>query len=69
MSSKHREGNLRKNASGYYDPTAFQAITNICEEAVAKELIRYFVGFCKKAGFKIDGRITLIHKYSGKKYS
>jgi hypothetical protein len=61
-------GDLRKNASGYYDPTAFTAITNVSEAEKAAYLRQCICDACKIAGFRIEGRIVLIHKYSGNKY-
>lgn len=53
--------NLRKNASGYYDPTAYQAIMNVDADADrCNKLIHMIKDMCDLAGFKVDGRIVLI---------
>jgi len=64
---KDRE--LRKNASGCSDPTAYQAMKNIDEEEEAfKKLFRTLRYICNVAGFEFDGRITIRNKESGRVY-
>lgn len=59
--------NLRKNASGCSDPTAYQAIMNVDAEAArCNKLIHMIKDLCELAGFKIDGRIVLIDQETGK---
>jgi len=59
--------NLRKNASGYSDPTAYQAIMNAdADSARCNKLIYMIKDMCDLAGFKVDGRITLIDQETGK---
>ena len=59
--------NLRKNASGYYDLTAYQAIMNADEDTTrCNKLIHMIKDMCDLAGFKVDGRITLIDQETGK---
>jgi hypothetical protein len=61
------ENNPRKNASGYSDPTAYEAIKNIdCEDEKFHKLLYTIFYLCELAGFKIDGRIVLIDKYTGR---
>lgn len=51
---------LRKNASGYFDPTAYEAIKHVDEEDKRfHELLRTIHYICEMAEFKIDGRIVL----------
>ena len=60
----------RRNASGYMDMTAYQAIEKVDREAEAEErfkklfsTIRYI---CELAGFRIEGRLILRDKKTGK---
>lgn len=58
---------MRRNASGYSDPTAYQAIKNMEDEDVKfHELLNTIFYVCRVAGFKIDGRITLINEETGR---
>ena len=58
---------FRKNSEGYYDPTAYQAIKNIDrdDENFHKLLCTIFK-LCELSGFKIEGRIVLVDKVTGK---
>lgn len=57
----------RRNASGYPDPTAYEAIKNIeREDERFNKLLRAIFNICELSGFQIEGRITLIDKTSGK---
>lgn len=66
--------NLRKNASGYSDPTAYQAIMNVDADfelqisyaARCNKLIHMIKDMCDLAGFKVDGRIVLVDQETGK---
>ena len=59
--------NLRKNAEGYSDPTAYQAIMNVyAGTARCNKLIHMIKDMCDLAGFKVDGRIVLVDKKTGK---
>lgn len=64
-----KDGDLRKNASGCYDPTAYQAIKNIeKEDENFHKLLHTIFNICELSGFEIEGRIVLIDKYSGRVY-
>lgn len=57
----------RKNAEGYYDPTAYNAIRNIeKEDEKFHKLLHTIFDICELAGFEIEGRIVLIDKNSGR---
>lgn len=60
----------RRNASGYMDLTAFEAIRNVEREAEAEErfkkLLNTIFYICELAGFRIEGRIVLQDKKTGK---
>lgn len=58
---------LRRNASGCPDPTAYQAIKNVDQEDERfHKLLRTIFYLCERAGFSIEGRIVLIDKVTGK---
>ena len=53
--------NDRKNAEGYSDPTAYQALKNIeAEEERFRKLLYAIFDICELADFAIEGRIVLI---------
>lgn len=57
---------LRKNAEGYSDPTAYEAIKNIEEEERFNKLLHTIFYICKIAGFEIENRIVLVDKKTGR---
>jgi len=58
---------LRKNAEGYSDPTAYEAIKNIDKEYERfHKLLHTIFYICNVAGFEIEGRIVLIDKKTGR---
>ena len=57
----------RKNASGCFDPTAYEAIKNLEKEDEAfHKLLHTIFNICELSGFQIEGRIVLVDKHSGK---
>lgn len=60
----------RRNASSYMDLTAFEAIRNADREADAEErfkkLLNTIFSICDLAGFRIEGRLTIVDKKTGK---
>lgn len=60
----------RRNASGCWDLTAYEAIRNADREADAekryKKLLSTIFYICDLAGFHIEGRITIKDKKTGK---
>lgn len=59
--------NLRKNGSGYYDPTAFDAIETIDKEDLKfQKLLKTIKYTCELAGFQIEGRIVLKNRKTGR---
>lgn len=52
--------NPRRNAEGYSDPTAYEALKNIERE----EDERFHL--CELADFEIEGRIILVDKRNGR---
>ena len=59
----------RRNASGYMDLTAFEAIKNVDREADAekryKKLLSTIFYICDLAGFHIEGRLEIRDKKTG----
>ena len=57
------------NASGYPDPTAYQAIKNIDrEDENFHKLLHTIFNICELSGFRIEGRIVLVDEVTGKVY-
>jgi hypothetical protein len=60
----------RRNASGYMDPTAYEAIRNVEREAEAEErfkkLLNTIFYITELAGFHIEGRLVIRDKKTGK---
>ena len=58
---------LRKNASGCSDPTAYRAIKNIDRENENfHKLLHMIFNICELSGFRIEGRIVLVDESTGK---
>ena len=58
---------LRKNAEGYSDPTAYETIKNIDKEDARFYKLLYTIFYiCNIAGFEIKGRIVLVDKKTGR---
>lgn len=60
--------NPYRNAEGYYDPTAGQALRKIDAEEDERfhKLLHTIFYLCELAGFEIEGRIVLIDKKNGR---
>ena len=57
----------KKNAEGYPDPTAYEAIKNADEDRERfQKVLGCILRVCEISGFEIDGRITLVDKRTGK---
>lgn len=64
-----RDDDIRKNASGYSDPTAYQAIKNIeNEDDKFHKLLDTIFNICELSGFHLEERIILKDKNTGKVY-
>ena len=58
---------LRRNASGYVDPTACRAIKNVDrEDENFHKLLHTIFNICELYGFRIEGRIVLVDEVTGK---
>lgn len=57
----------KRNSEGYSDPTAYAALRNIeREEAQVRKLRSTIAQICDLAGFKVQGKIALVEKRTGK---
>lgn len=60
----------RKNAEGYFDPTAYEAIKKIEDEARVNErfnkCIHTIFHVCELAGFTLEGRVRMVDRVTGK---
>ena len=62
-----KDGDLKKNASGYSDPTAYKAIKKVDKDIDRyHKLLNTIFNICQLSGFKIEGRIVLIDRKTGK---
>lgn len=58
---------LKKNAHGYSDPTAYEAIKNMDKDYERfRKLLHMIFYICHISGFQLEGRITLRDKWTGK---
>lgn len=60
------DNDFKRNASGYYDPTAYDAAKKIQTEERIKDLLGVIRYVTRLAGFEIEGRITFRDKKTGK---
>lgn len=63
------DNDLKRNASGYYDPTAYVAITKADAEAEYtrfKKLLNIIYKLCDICDFSIEEHIVLKDKQTGK---
>ena len=61
------ERDQRKNAEGYADPTAYEAIRNVDKDDERfPRLLHTIFYICELAGFQIEGRVVLVDKRNGK---
>jgi len=59
--------NLKKNTEGYFDPTAYEAIRNVDKESIKfHRLLETIFYICDIAGFKIEERIVVRNKKTGR---
>lgn len=58
---------LRRNASGYFDPTAYEAIKNVDSDTERfQKLLSTIFYICELAGFHVEERIVIKDKRTGK---
>lgn len=64
-----RDDEIRKNASGYSDPTAYMAIKNVeNEDERFRKLLDTIFNICELSDFHLEERIVLRDKNTGKVY-
>ena len=56
----------RRNGSGCFDMTAYEAIRNIDDEAKFKKLLETIFNICELSGFHLENRLELRDKKTGK---
>ena len=64
MDTDDRE--IRRNASGYFDPTAYAAIKNAEADERFHKLLDTIFAICELSGFHIEERIVVKDKRTGK---
>lgn len=58
---------LKRNAEGYSDPTAYKAITNESTEDIRfHKLLDTIFNICELSGFHLESRIILTDKITGR---
>lgn len=61
------DNDIKRNGSGYFDPTAYEVLKKIDdEEARFNKLLHTIFNICELAGFRIEGRIVLEDKKTGR---
>ncbi len=64
---RRNDREIRRNASGYYDPTAYEAIKNVdAETERLQKLLTAIFAICELAGFHVEERIVLKDLKTGK---
>lgn len=62
--------NFKENASGYYDDTAYKAMSQVRKEQKEEQRFHKVLGLifdvCNLSGFHIEGRITLVDEKTGR---
>lgn len=65
MANDDRE--LRRNASGYFDPTAYEALKSVESDTERfQKLLNTIFYICEIAGFHVEERIVIKDKRTGK---
>lgn len=64
---------IRRNSEGYRDPTAYAALSKICQEEYEQnrrvaELVNVLKYIIDKSGFELAARIELRDKNTGKEF-
>lgn len=59
----------KKNAEGYSDPTAFEALNRLDEDTKVHKIMKIIFMLLDLTGFYMDGRITLVSKKTGRTWN
>ena len=59
----------KKNAEGYPDPTAFEALNRLDEDTKVHKIMKIIFMLLDLTGFYMDGRITLVSKKTGRTWN
>ena len=60
---------LKRNGSGYMDPTAYRALKNVSEdEKKVSKLVKTLQAVAHLAGYEIEGRIVLRDRKTGREW-
>lgn len=69
MERTEKYENLKKNAEGYDDPTAYEAIKNVdSEQERFNKLLHTIYNLCELSDFYVENRIIIRDKRTGKVY-
>ena len=61
------DNDIKRNGSGYIDPTAYEVLKKEDEEEARFHKLLYTIfDICELAGFRIEGRIVLEDKRTGR---
>lgn len=67
--ANNNDRELRRNGSGYVDPTACEAMKNVLDEkARLQKVLTAIFAVCELAGFRVQGRIVFEDVKTGKVY-
>lgn len=65
--SRDRDHGLKRNGSGYSDPTAYEAIKNMQDESDRfHKLLDVIFNICELSGYHLEERIVVKDKKTGK---
>ena len=64
----NNENDVSKNTSGYFDPTAAEAITHAADETYDrfKKLLEIIFKLCEISGFHLESKIVVRDNKTGK---
>ena len=66
------DSDIRKNGSGYFDPTAYKALKNSEKNKKSKDLQRFeklldtIFNICELSGYHLESRIVVTDKKTGR---
>lgn len=71
MKPNEKDNDLKRNASGYYDPTAYKAIKRVLRDSETEEerfrkLLKVIFRVCEMFDFHLEERVVVKDKRTGK---